>query len=427
MTAADLYSAWDELSAYSSIEYIGEYRGSHIYMKRDDKIPFSYGGNKVRIAAELMKDMEDGGYTAVISYGSESSNMNRAVADMAKLHGIKCYCIIKKEAQAADKSEEPASGKGDDSHTRQAQWEQEFLHAGRLKFASASGCNAEGRASEKSSGYMHENERLARAAGAEIIYCTDGNVRECVEVAISKAKADGFKPYYIYGDSTGSGNEVSLMRASYNEYAEIKSYERESGVCFDAIVLTAGTGMTIAGYAAAVNDELAGEYNASDKYAAAKRRAESEFAKACIADKVNADLNTSKSEGEKSNSVNLKAIIGISSARNEENSLSHIRAALLKWYDGDESRIKLMPEIKDAYLCGGYGRYNEEIEETIRCMEDKGIALDPTYTGKSYWGMLREIDRGSIRGNILFIHTGGYPVYTDWKKLCINMQTRRNP
>ncbi len=307
----------------SYIEYIGEYYGSNIYIKRDDKLPFSYGGNKVRIAAELFKDIAAGGYTAVISYGSAGSNMNRAVADTAKAHGIKCYVIIKKETGEAALKET-------------------------------------------------ENERLVREAGAEAIYCTDGRVRECVEEVLNKAKSDGFKPYYIYGDSTGQGNELALMRASHDEYAEIREYERTSNISFDVIVLTVGTGMTAAGFATAVNEEL--------------------------------------------EEPQRTRLIGISAARTADVTSSYIRNALLKYFGGDESSIKVQPEIIDSYLCGGYGRYNAEIESAIRDMEAKDIALDPTYTGKCWYGLLKELEAGRISGNILFIHTGGYPDYIDWKK-----------
>ena len=366
--SADKCCGIEYIGEYCGIEYIGEYCGSHIYMKRDDKLPFSYGGNKVRIALELMKDIEAGGYDAVISYGSASSNMNRAIADMAKAHNIKCYVIIKAEQTT-------------------------------------------------------ENERLVRASGAELIYCTDSNVRDCVEEAFARARAAGYKPYYIYGDSTGSGNELSLMRASYNEYAEIKKHELENGIEFDAIVMTAGTGMTIAGFAAALNDELAGCYPsegypavncypAADNFAANQSDSNQHGANSPVN-----DCSAVNNPGLSSNAAaHAPELIGISAARTTENSLAHIRNDLLTYYKGNESRIMQLPKINDSYLCGGYGRYNAEIEAVILDMESKGIALDPCYTGKSYCGMLSEIRSGSLKGRILFIHTGGYPVYLDWKK-----------
>ena len=351
--------SWDKPGQYSPIEYIGEYFGSHIYMKRDDKLPFSYGGNKVRIAHELMTDIRAGGYTAVISYGSASSNMNRAIADMANAYGIKCYVIIKTEHGAEAKAETENVSEAKAVKETENVSEAEHKLEARVRTSV-----------EKET----ENERLVKRTGAELIYCSDNNVRACVEAVLARAAEEGYKPYYIYGDSTGSGNELSLMRASCREYAEIKAYELENSIDFDAIVLTAGTGMTIAGLAAAVNDEL------------------------------------------KATGTHTPKLIGISAARTTANSLAHIRNDLLTYYKGDESRIKQLPQIIDNYLCGGYGQYNDDIESVILDMESKGTALDPCYTGKSYCGMLSEIRKGHLKGDILFIHTGGYPVYLDWKK-----------
>ena len=312
----------DMEKAISSIEFVHKYCGSRIYIKRDDKIPFSFGGNKVRIAGELFDDIRKGGYTAVISYGSASSNMNRAIADTAKLNNIKCYCVIKKEPGAAET----------------------------------------------------ENERLVKISGAEIIYCCENDVKASVEAVIDRALSDGYKPYYIYGDSTGRGNEAALMRASYKEYGEILACEREECIEFDAVVLTVGTDVTISGLAAAMSDSLA----------------EDKAAHSC-------------------------KLVGISAARSRESVMIHIEEDMKSFFGGDGSRIRVLPEIKDEYLCGGYGKYNEDIVAVIREAESKGILLDPCYTGKSWWGMLTEIEKGSICGNILFIHTGGYPVYLDWK------------
>ena len=126
-------------------------------------------------------------------------------------------------------------------------------------------------------------------------------------------------------------------------------------------------------------------------------------------------------------------LVGISAARTAEKELPVI-AENLEIFRGQsqsasgtdlcktgisENRIEL-PEplmLLDSYLCGGYGSYTKEIEETIREMKDQyGIPLDPTYTGKCFYGLLKEIESGRIKGRILFIHTGGYPGYLDWKK-----------
>ncbi|MDD5833224.1 MAG: pyridoxal-phosphate dependent enzyme [Clostridiales bacterium] len=300
----------------SKTEYLADYCGCSIFIKRDDLIPFSFGGNKVRIAGEIMKEITAGGYTALITYGSPGSNMNRAAACSAAAAGISCYAVIKME---------------DDEDT----------------------------------GHFN-NELLVKKSGAEIVYCTRDNVRESVEEVVLRSKAKGERPYYIYGDSTGQGNEAVLMRASFNEYREITAYEREAGEDFDHIVLTVGTGMTAGGLCAAIL--LSG----------GKER-----------------------------------ITGISAARPSETALGAIKKNLRKVYglDCPDGIIS----VRDDYLCGGYGKYDRYIEAVIkRVREDTGICLDPTYTGKAFAGLLKEAQAGRISGRVLFIHTGGYPVYADW-------------
>ena len=69
----------------------------------------------------------------------------------------------------------------------------------------------------------------------------------------------------------------------------------------------------------------------------------------------------------------------------------------------------------DDYTGNGYGRDNEEIVQTIKdSFVQYGIPLDSTYTGKAFWGMKKYIlDNGIKDKNILFIHTGGTPLFFD--------------
>ena len=64
---------------------------------------------------------------------------------------------------------------------------------------------------------------------------------------------------------------------------------------------------------------------------------------------------------------------------------------------------------------GGYGQFNEEIIKTIKeLLLNEGIPFDPTYTGKAFWGMKQYFkDRKINSKNILFIHTGGTPLFFD--------------
>ena len=43
-----------------------------------------------------------------------------------------------------------------------------------------------------------------------------------------------------------------------------------------------------------------------------------------------------------------------------------------------------------------------------------GIALNTTYTGKAFYGMLDYIEKNHIKNkNVLFINTGGLPLFFD--------------
>ena len=69
----------------------------------------------------------------------------------------------------------------------------------------------------------------------------------------------------------------------------------------------------------------------------------------------------------------------------------------------------------DSYICGGYGKYNDEIINTIKeVMQKEGIPLNTTYTGKAFWGMKEYLQKHKIVGKrVLFIHTGGTPLFFD--------------
>ena len=70
----------------------------------------------------------------------------------------------------------------------------------------------------------------------------------------------------------------------------------------------------------------------------------------------------------------------------------------------------------DGYRQGGYGRYDERIEACIREQYRRnGIPLDPVYTGKAFWGMQEYLNEKGIKNNrILFLHTGGGPLFYDF-------------
>lgn len=72
-------------------------RGNRLYVKRDDLLPVAFGGNKVRIALELMEDMEASGCDALIMYGDLRSNLCRVLAFLCHQRGVPSLMVATSE------------------------------------------------------------------------------------------------------------------------------------------------------------------------------------------------------------------------------------------------------------------------------------------------------------------------------------------
>ena len=284
----------NEVLVPTPIEFLCKYHNANIYIKRDDKLNYSYGGNKVRICFEFMKDLFEKQKDYMIGYGSSSSNLNRVVANLCKDLEIPCEILI------------PT-----DDGVR----------------------------------IVRENERLCREFGAKIRIIKKDEVKLLVEDTLNLAVKNGFNPYYVYGNSSGVGNEDIAKNAYQKVFSEILNQN------FDYICLARGTGMTMEGL-------IRGR-----------------------------DLKGSK--------VHIR---GISRARE------------IDYFDNVNN-----VSVTSKYIGLGYGKFDREIEKSILEVRNKyNIFLDPTYTGKAFYGMLKDIENGILKGNILFIHTGGYPIYEEW-------------
>lgn len=67
-------------------------------------------------------------------------------------------------------------------------------------------------------------------------------------------------------------------------------------------------------------------------------------------------------------------------------------------------------QVNDQYIGPGYGRADDEVFEVIKMLASlEGIVLDPVYTGKAFYGLLKEIEAGLCApgSDVLFVHTGG--------------------
>ena len=293
------------------IQYLGTGPGGQrIYIKRDDLLGFSFGGNKCRIAEVLLQDMKEKGCDFFVSYGSRKSNLNRVVGTLCKAENIPCMVITALE-----------DGEKEDTF----------------------------------------NSRILERMEIQSVFCDKSHVRETVEQTLADLREKRYHPYYIYGDSTGKGNESAVRKAYAAAYEEIWQWEKQNRIYFRQIFHASGTGMTQGGL-------VAGQKAASGQ----------------------------------------EQIIGISVARNAA------RGAV------EVARFAGVPVDQvcflDEYLCGGYGKYEEEIERTIEhVMEQYGIPLDPTYTGKAFTGMMKWLETHGNDGDpVLFSHTGGTPLYFDF-------------
>lgn len=179
------------------IQNINDYNTNKIYIKREDLLPISFGGNKVRISIEYIKDMMNKKYDVIIGYGNSRSNLCRVLSNISYMYNIPCYIVS------------PSDDDGSRIETN--------------------------------------NSLMVNACEAKYIYCDKTNVADTIESLIKSLEFQGKKPYYINGDKYGNGNESTATTAYYNVYNEINRQEKMLNIKFDYIFLPVGTGMTYAG------------------------------------------------------------------------------------------------------------------------------------------------------------------------------------
>lgn len=173
------------------VQDLGNYKDNHLYMKREDLIPFSFGGNKARKAQLFFKEIDKGDYDSVVTYGSGSSNHCRIIANECCRRGMCCYIISPLEAS------EPTF-----------------------------------------------NSQMMDLFGAEITTVPVTEVHNTIERKITELRAIGKKPYFIEGGGHGNIGTEAYVQC----YEEIIEFEKETDIHFDYIFFASGTGTTHAGF-----------------------------------------------------------------------------------------------------------------------------------------------------------------------------------
>ena len=286
--------------------------GNRLYMKREDLIPYSFGGNKARKAQLFFQEIDKGNYDCVVTYGSSSSNHCRVVANECCRRGMSCYIISPEEAS------EPTF-----------------------------------------------NSQMMGLFGAEITSVPVSNVHDTIEGKIEDLRKTGKKPYFIEGGGHGNIGTEAYVQC----YEEIREYEKEKDIHFAYIFFASGTGTTHAGL-------VCGQLLAGDE----------------------------------------RSIVGISIARKNPRGRDVVIQSI-RDYMGDrasEEAIQAATVFIDDYT-SGYGKDEKRVAEAIETvLKIYGIPLDATYTGKAFMGMADYISQTEIENNnILFIHTGGTPLFFD--------------
>lgn len=294
------------------IQSLGLYSDNHLWMKREDLIPFSFGGNKARKAELFFREVDKGSYDCVVTYGSSSSNHCRIIANECCRRGLDCFIISPEEAS-----------------------EQTF------------------------------NSRMMEVFGAEITTVPVKDVHDTIEDKLDSLRKDGRKPFFIEGGGHGNIGTEAYVQC----YEEIRKQEDVLNVHFDYIFFASGTGTTQAGL-------VCGQLLNHDE----------------------------------------RKIIGISIARKNPRGrnvvLDSIRSYLGDKYSEEE--IQNAAIFIDDYT-SGYGKDDRRVTGTIiNVLKEYGIPLDATYTGKAFMGMSEYLRNNNIKDrNILFIHTGGTPLFFD--------------
>lgn len=294
------------------IQFLGYEQGNQLYIKRDDLIPYSFGGNKARKGFLFFEEIDNGGYDCVVTYGSSHSNHCRIISNLAATRKMPCVLIGPEEVS-------------DTTY----------------------------------------NSKFMELFGAEIITVPVNEVHETIEAKLEELRDVGKKPYFIPGGGHGNIGTEAYVQC----YEEIKRYEEEKKLHFDYIFFASGTGTTHAGL-------VCGQLKNNDD----------------------------------------RKIIGISIARKNPRGRDVVLDSIREYMPGiNEDEIQEKTVFLDQYTGDGYGKESDEIAETIKkSMIRYGIPMDSTYTGKAFLGMKKYIKENGIEDKkILFIHTGGTPLFFD--------------
>lgn len=204
------------------------------------------------------------------------------------------------------------------------------------------------------------NAAIVRATDTTMDFVDTSDISAAMDAAMEHFASQGLKPYYIHGGGHDLPGGIAYVKAIQSLYQQCTKLNYKPNCIF----LASGTGSTHAGIV--VGLELVGWSDVK--------------------------------------------VIGISVARSRDRGkiiVSEFANELAKHYNLNKD---FSSEIifDDRFVSGGYERADsQEVDFINEAMRSTGLIFDTTYSGKALWGMKHYLDDGSVKGDVLFWHTGG--------------------
>lgn len=286
------------------LPYFSKKYGINLFSKRDDLFLEGAGGNKARMLQYLLYDLKN--YDVLVTAGGPCSNFNRACALMCAKLGVPMHLV-----EYTDNPEEYE---------------------------------------------MSLNYFICTLCEIRKTRCGYDDVASTIEKVLNDYKCRGLKAKFIYA----GGKSLEGFYAFYDAVRGIK----EQRIEFDHVFLACGTGTTLTGICAGMQEFYSGV-------------------------KVHAISVARKWESEKT-------------VLDEDMSL--LNDYLKSNYDFSNLSFY------DEFLCGGYSKYSEQLFSVIKeSISNEGMIIDPTYSGKAFYGMTRLFEQSkAFKGErVLFWNTGG--------------------
>ncbi len=199
------------------------------------------------------------------------------------------------------------------------------------------------------------NALLMRLSGSEFRFVKPEKIGAEMDSAMNRLSDDGYKPFYIYG-----GGHTREGVEAFADFTE-ELFGSKSLQLPDHIVLPSGTGSTQAGIIT----------------------------------------------GLKRLGLNHIQVHGVSVARSSNKGKQSVMESLeflpeISSIDYDEIKFH------DNFLFGGYGKKSDELISFITSVtRSTGFILDPVYSGKAFYGMIKLMKSGEIDGKVMYWNTGG--------------------